>query len=492
MTLITRDFFLMIKRFGLLGLILFSFSAIHAQSYHALNGSPYAGVTSMYVNPASTVNSFYKWDATLIGIQFKTDQNLGYVKNSSVSDAENLTDTSGAPNNGMFRRHYHGVLDGQGFSFRYRINDKTAVALSFRGRTYNQFQTNNLFFHDSITSLNGFLKENLPGHTIDFYGNHAGWFETNLNVSRVFVENSTSKLSVGLNVGFTKALSGTSFSLRNINYVQLTNPSDNKAYYQANAGSLSYLLSSNVAYFDTVKLNSTSFMEFYKNSYSSINFSLGVEYMVIDETVEADINNRNYTWKFGAAIMDLGSLKYDYIKGSATNRIPNTNFVDTSIESRFSNVKTLAQFRNKVSPMFDNTDTLKGSFTVGTPARIVASVDRRFTQTLSANFQASINVVSTNSTNSINTRELNLFTLTPRWETQGFGFYLPIQYNNEKNLWVGAAIKIGPLLLGIHDFSVLGWFKKKDQTFNSGGYVMLNVYPYKKKNLDGSIKCRVL
>ena len=87
---------------------------------------------------------------------------------------------------------------------------------------------------------------------------------------------------------------------------------------------------------------------------------------------------------------------------------------------------------------------------------------------------------------------MNLFTLTPRWETQGFGFYLPMQYNVNRNFWMGAAVKIGPLIVGIHDLGVLGWFKTKNQTFNGGGYVMLNIYPYKNKYNDNSIKCTVL
>ena len=485
----------MIRKIILICLFIVSFKTIRAQSYHALNGSPYAGITSMYVNPASTSTSFYKWDATLIGVQFKTDQNVGFLRNIALkeSDLNNLSDTSVLPYGGFFSRHYQSVLDAQGLSFRYRINNKSTVGFSFRGRTYNEFKTNDLFYRETNNSLNGFLSANLPGQTIDFYGSHSGWFETNFNYSHVLVENSTSKLSVGANLGFTKALSAGHISAKNIKYKEVTNPSNNKVYYEATSGSLSYLASSNLSYFDTVKVNSASIKEFYKNSYSSMNFSLGVEYMVIDETVEANINNLNYTWKFGASIMDIGSLKFDYENGSATNRIPNSNFVDTSIETRFSNVKNLRNFRNAASPMFDNTDSLKGSFTVSTPTRIVVSVDRNFGNNLYANFQANINIISSASTNSIGTREMNLFTLTPRWETQGFGFYLPIQYTSQKSLWVGAAVKLGPLLLGVHDLSVLGWFKGYyRQPFNSGGYLMLNIYPYKNKYNDNSIKCKVL
>lgn len=478
-------------------LIITVFSTISfSQSYHALNGSPFAGITSMYVNPASPVNSFYKWDASLIGLQFKMDQNFGYIKNTSLSsnDLNNIYDTSYAPNNGQFNRYFHGILDGQGLSFRYRIKEKTSIGFSFRGRTYNQLKTNELFFHDSINTLNGFLKSNLSNPNLNSSGIHGGWMETNFNLSQIIVQNSSSKLSIGANIGLTKALSGAYFNGSSLQYQELTNPANNNVYYQAvgNNGTLSYLASNNLTYFDTIQVNSTSIKEFYKSTYSSLIFSVGVEYMIVDETVEDNINNLNYTWKFGASILDIGTLKHDYQRGSATHRVPNTTFVDTSINTRFNNITSLSGFRNAVSPLFNSTDSLQGSFTISAPTRIVASVDRNFGGGLFANFQASINIFSSNSSSSVNTREMNLFTLTPRWETQGFGFYLPMQYNVNRNFWMGAAVKIGPLIVGIHDLGVLGWFKTKNQTFNGGGYVMLNIYPYKNKYNDNSIKCTVL
>ena len=498
MNFMTRVKILYIRIFVMLCIGLVYSSSVYSQSYHAINGSPYAGITSMYVNPASPVNSFYKWDATLIGVQFKTDQNSGFVRNLPINqiNENSLNDTTVYPYNGLFSRHYHGIIDGQGLSFRYRINNKTSIGFSFRGRTYNEFKTNNIFISEyTKTTVNSFLNQNLAGHTLDGFAMHSGSLETNLNLSQLLIENSTEKLSVGVNIGFSKALSGGYFGVRNLQYQKLVNPSNNREYFQAlnNGGTLSYLYSNNLSYFDTIKANSTTIKEFYKNSYSSLNFSIGVEYMIVDETIEANINNLNYSWKFGASIMDIGTLKYDYINGSATNRIPNASLVDTSLETTFSNVNSLVQFRNRVSPMFDNTDSLKGSFTISAPTRIVASVDRNFGGGLFANFQASINIFSSNSTSSINARELNLFTLTPRWETQGFGFYLPMQYNVQKSFWMGAAVKIGPLLLGVHDLGVLGWFKSYyRQPFNSGGYVMLNIYPYRNKYNDNSIKCTVL
>ena len=51
-----------------------------------------------------------------------------------------------------------------------------------------------------------------------------------------------------------------------------------------------------------------------------------------------------------------------------------------------------------------------------------------------------------------------------------WGFYLPIQYNTHKQLWIGGAIKAGPLLIGLHNWAYL--FSKKSIQ-NGGGWLAL-------------------
>ncbi len=46
--------------------------------------------------------------------------------------------------------------------------------------------------------------------------------------------------------------------------------------------------------------------------------------------------------------------------------------------------------------------------------------------------------------------------------------------------WVGTAIKLGPLVVGIHDIDFFNWFNKGDHQLNGGGYVMLSIHPFGK------------
>ena len=65
---------------------------------------------------------------------------------------------------------------------------------------------------------------------------------------------------------------------------------------------------------------------------------------------------------------------------------------------------------------------------------------------------------------------MNALTLTPRWETRKKGFYLPFYYNNRDQLWIGGAVRFGPILFGIHNWSNIFSTKKIQR---GGGYLAM-------------------
>ncbi len=112
------------------------------------------------------------------------------------------------------------------------------------------------------------------------------------------------------------------------------------------------------------------------------------------------------------------------------------------------------------------------------PTRLLISVDKNLNNNFYINGQLNVNFYSAEPYNKIKTRELNLVTITPRWETRTWGVYLPVQYNAQGQLWAGAALKAGPLLIGIHN---VGWLFGKMQQLNGGGYIALHFTPAPKK-----------
>ena len=101
------------------------------------------------------------------------------------------------------------------------------------------------------------------------------------------------------------------------------------------------------------------------------------------------------------------------------------------------------------------------------------------------NGQISLNFRSTSNFSKQNTRELSLVVLTPRWETEIWGLYFPIQYNTQGQLWMGAALKAGPLVVGMHNIGLL----KKDPLLNGGGYLMFSLHPFGQRKYASRLDC---
>ena len=104
------------------------FSTVEAQSYHAVSGSPYAGVTAMYNNPASTANAAYKWDLTILSSQITFSNSLFVVDQTSLLkyDSSVMQFT-----NGLRSRYQHTTVDINLFNCRYTIDKNKAVAFVF-------------------------------------------------------------------------------------------------------------------------------------------------------------------------------------------------------------------------------------------------------------------------------------------------------------------------------------------------------------------------
>ena len=183
--------------------------------------------------------------------------------------------------------------------------------------------------------------------------------------------------------------------------------------------------------------------------------------------------------------MDLGSNAYKASTYSGEFSNVNPNITDTVIAVKMRGVQSINGLHDTLATIFSTASSIGENFIISNPTRLVINVDRKLGNNFYVNADLSLNFYSTSSYNKLRTRELNLLTITPRWETLAWGAYLPIQYNTQGQLWIGAAVKLGPLLLGIHNF----WLLKKDPSLNGGGYLMLSIHPFSKKKVVSRLDC---
>ncbi|MES2003242.1 MAG: hypothetical protein V4450_01880 [Bacteroidota bacterium] len=445
-----------------------------AQGYQALHGSAYTGSTAVFNNPAASVNAAYKWDLTLFSTQFKISNSSAYLKNFSLAnqDSSELTLREGTSS-----KFLHANFDVSLLNFLYKIDSKHAVNFGIRARSYIHVKTLPFNFVDTLSSFNSFLIANRTMPFLQGFGTQTGWLEADLNYSQVLFENSNSKLSGGITLQIMKGMSGAFVKLNKISYLEGKTPTDTFYTFTNGSGAMGY----------SANYDQGSFKDFLKNSLSSFGLSLGVEYMTYnsEDNAASGNNNLNYDWKIGVSLMDLGANKFKPSINSMQFYDPVSTIPSGSIETKFTGAANISDLKDSIKTLFNNTAAITDNFSISNPTRLILNVDKNLGNNFYINGEMSMNFYSTSSFTKLRTRELNLLTITPRWETIGLGAYLPMQYNTQGQLWVGAAIKAGPLVLGIHNLGIF----KKDPSINGGAYLLLSVHPFNKKRVLGTMDC---
>ena len=443
-------------------------SLLTAQGYQALHGSPYTGSTSTFNNPASPINSAYRWDLTLFSTQAKISTNAAYLKSGELTAKD-----------GYGSRFMHINADLSLLNFSYKIDTKKAITINLRGRSYNHIKTLPFNFIDSsVTSFNRFLIANRNIAYLEAFTTHTGWLEAGLNYSQVLAETNTSKLSGGVTLQLMKGVSGAFIKINKVSYLEAKNITDTS--YTFTNGSGSYGYSDN---YD----GSANAKEFINNSKTAIGLSMGIEYLVYnaERNENSSNNNLNYNWKIGVSLLDIGANSFKASSYSAQASNPNAAFTDAQMEAKLSGANDIRAFRDSINTIFTSTANITGNFTVNNPTRFTVNIDKNLGNHFYLNGELNMNLYSTSSHSKLNTRELNLLTVTPRWETIGLGAYLPVQYNTQGQFWIGAALKLGPLVLGFHNLGLL----KKDPAANGGGYLLLSIHPFNKRKVISKLDC---
>ena len=450
---------------------LFTCSQMNAQSYTSTYGSAYAGSTGIRNNPAASVNSAYKWDLTLFTVQAKVSTNSLFMRNDSVF----LTHP-------FKNRFLHNNIDISLFNFLYKPNNKHAFAINLRARSYNHIRTEPLTASDSIYSIHDFLVQNRSTPYLEGFATHTGWLEADLNYSRVLHESYNSKLTGGITLQIMKGISGAFARINKLSYLETKTSTD--TIYNFITGGSAFGYSSN---YDESPSGTPTGSEFVKNSLTGLGLSIGAEYLLYGENNNSYQQNNaiNYQWKIGVALMDLGANKFKSGEFGGQYRNIDPAITDMDVDRKFTNIESGRDLRDSLATIFTTSENISNRFKVGNPTRLVLNVDRSFGNNLYLNTDLSINLHGTSCFRRLLSREANLLTVTPRWETLNRGFYLPIQYNSQNQFHIGAAFKAGPLVLGLHN---LQWVKQI-KNLSGGGYLMLSIHPFNKRKVISKLDC---
>ncbi len=441
-----------------------------AQDYHAVQGSSYAGSLGISNNPASITSTPYKWDITLLSLQLKTATNAYTVYDYSlISSAKN---SSALSDNGNYKRYADLNFNIHLLNARLALDRKQAIAIGVNLVGSGRAKTGVVNYNDTLHNMNNFFNINQENPVLQ--GNFSGssWVEVFATYSRTLWDDYMGRLNGGVTLKAMRGIGGAFAGLTNGTTSQTS--SGPNTVYTLQSGSPRYGYSYNFDEWNDTKSTWQNLKDFVANTRGGFAVDLGFEYLVKSQgitTVNDADNYFDYDWKIGVSLLDWGYNQYKYGTKSRTATGPANNVTDAILDQKFDSVTNFDGFNDSLSTIVTGFSALNGKFKVHNPTRLVINVDKPLQNDFYVNAELSFNLHPTlNGTKRYYTQELNLFTLTPRWETRKWGVYLPIQYNIEGGFWIGGAFKAGPLLIGVHNWANV-FSKNKIQ--NGGGYLAL-------------------
>ncbi|MEP7093353.1 MAG: DUF5723 family protein [Flavobacterium sp.] len=460
------------KKTFLILLFLISSLTITAQSYAGYFQDNYAGVQSVLFNPASIADSRFKTDINLFSISGTVGNDLYGVKlfdvfkNGYDFDSEAKMTPSNA-NNARIN------FDIMGPSFMFNIAPKHTLAVFTRARSITNLRDINGNLIDQVKDgLDESSNFNLNA------GNAKGasntWGELGISYAAVLYQHNQHFLKGGLTAKYLQG--GVNGYIQgkdvHLTYVENTvNPGNSTLVTN---GELTIGASQDFEANEDYKFDAKS---------RGFGFDLGLVYEWRPDYADYDLNNakpadnnfrdlNKYKVRFGLSVTDIGSIDYKNAKQDTYN----VNGVVT--QQMIDDADNLYDFLNQ---HYTKTSTSKGAKT-NLPTALHADVDWNMYKKFYLNLNGDINMVSTNKLNAYGIADR--VSLTPRYESRWFSFYVPMTWMEYSGVQVGSGIRLGAFFVG--SGSVLSNVVSKESKgadFHIG--MKIPVYEKKFKDTDG-------
>lgn len=438
-----------------------------AQNYHAVQGSFYAGSLGIANNPASMLNTPYKWDITLFGTQLKSTTNILTIHDYSL--LSNPAKSAYSLDSGEFARRGLLGFNTNLFNTRITLDRRQAIGFGVNLRGFTRIKSSPYNFIDTIINTADFLNMNQSNQPLEARVASSTWIEIFGSYARTIFETAKGRLNAGVTIKASRGISGAFLTVENIRFDKESfgGPPVNVL---ANARA-SYGYSANFDRWHKENETNENIRNLLRYSDGGLALDVGVEYLVKTQEVPSyeDDDYYDYNWKLSLSLLDAGINQYKYGRESRTLTGMRADITDTLLDDKFRNAASFAEVNDSLATIAQSMVGMPGKFTMINPMRLVLNADRFLENDFYINGEISVNLSSLFKKYHYVT-ELNFITITPRWETRKWGVYLPIQYNAGGKFWIGGAFKAGPLLLGFHNWGNV--FSKKSMQ-NGGGYIAL-------------------
>lgn len=437
----------------------------HSQTLNGMATGNYAGITGLNFNPASIVDSRFKFDLNIAGGQMFFYNNYLVAKplifakrmlqndpyNSSYEAVKNdLLKPIEPPPGGVVRARQNAEFQLP-LSFMLTTGKRSAIAVNLRNRyelvldNLNP-QTANMFYNE----LNDPKTFGVPMNNDGFYNTFMNWQEIGFTYGRVLMNANKHFIKAAVTA---KWLGGNAAS-----YIQADDLT--VAFKDQHTLSMS---SPRIQYARTIRADFDQFnrRETFSNlEAQNVGWDMGFVYefrgrignfKYTDEDYKARLrrDKNKYTIRIGVALNDIGRLTYDRLP---LTRDHSANFNDWD----FSPVKAsnLRDWDTAYSKMVNFIQGADSTFSIGLPTALLANVDLHLFGGFYVNAAIQRGVQQMGKETTTDLFAARFFAVTPRFEGRHFGFYVPLLIRNNTTQ-IGATLRLGPIYLGSNNLMAL-------------------------------------
>ncbi|MEO6683108.1 MAG: OmpA family protein [Ginsengibacter sp.] len=440
----------------------FTLQNAYSQDFLGLSTGNNAGVTGVMLQPASIVDSRYKFDINLFSTGVNYSNNY-FLLNRDVILKFNKKNFD---NYETFKSKYLSVASlPAGEKVFFNVHNRTQLPLSFMATTGKK----------SAIALNMQLRTAIQGRGISQELARAGYENfyypplnnTTINASGINIH-SLNWAEAGLTYGRVLYSSDKHFIKAAITGKYLAglssiNLSSNDLQFRINSDSTFDINSSNVSYHHNKNADFNKlFDKNFKPDANAFGFDAGLvyeyrgniedfKYIKKDDeksydAVRRDINK--YIFKVGVSLLDVGMFRF--------NKPAEVNSFRANIQNwdlRNAQYKTINDFDTALAARVIANPNDPRRYNVYLPTALSGQLDVKFVKGLFLNVM-SYWPLDIGNKEGERFDKFGFYTITPRFETRHFGIYIPYtvmqrnDFSDYNNHLLGATFRMGPLFVG--------------------------------------------
>lgn len=467
----------------LLALFCLTFCLLYAdaQQFTATEGSIYGGTLNTGVQPAAGVNMPFYWDVEIAGIQSFWNNNI-----FSFSPAKWKWNSDTLKMNGHFipgnKKRWGTVqADVHLLNFLFRWPHRSDLVAGAGWNIHSRIYPENMdfFYEDSIKTSEDFLQNNAFNAIQQGTLINQQWMEWYATISKVVLDNRRERLTAGVTLKLLKGMTAEVVDINGVSVGINKSQGTNDLVFTYAEGRFGY--SQNIEDLNNNSTTGANISTLMNGSPISPGLDFGISYLVRKQNIIPGFSSdepTGYDWKIEASLTDWGRLKYP-LGGQSMNingvkGQPSVRHLFEIIDS----VKTLNALNDSLNTIA-NLKPWSGAFSISLPTALRINVDKYLGSNIFLNTRLVLGMAFLNPGVDYKINPVSYVMLTPRWEIKRIGVYAPVYMNFHGSLMAGAALRVGPLLVGVHDF---GWLFHDRQS--GGGYVALDVRGLFKKNSE--------